>query len=175
MTCFSLSILWASSGRPWMEAAAMHFSSRLASLRGLVLLSTSVYAVLVPVPEVWVTHLLSTHRSELGMGISEGSEDSPGESFVSWKEDSVTSPTPLGSCWYEFQCSENKVHFSSLLVSVFISDASEPQELLISLDRLSKSKLRWNLKLKAATESIKSSSLLQSGLVVNLWEQEKYS
>jgi hypothetical protein len=101
-----------------MEAAAMHFSSRLASLQGLVLLSTSVYAVLVPVPEVWVTHLLSTHRSELGMGISEGSEDSPGESFVSWKEDSVTSPTPLGSCWYEFQCSENKVHFSSLLVSV---------------------------------------------------------
>lgn len=45
--------------------------------------------------------------------------------WVQWvgKGNAVISPTPLGGCWDEFQCSENKAYFSFWLGSVFVSEA----------------------------------------------------
>lgn len=52
--------------------------------------------------------------------------------WVQWvgEGNAVTSPTPLGGCWDEFQCSENKAHFSFWLVSISFLKPKSPRNTL---------------------------------------------
>lgn len=93
-----------------------------------------------------------------GVGIFEGSEDDLGGSSVAegsvGRQRGLHPPsTPPAGWWDEFQCSENEANFSSLLVLVLVSQAQQPQKLVITVGWL---KIKAQMKFKMESCQVKN-------------------